>query len=43
MNFANAFILLLGAGAAWLGVAALVQKRSKHRHDRDDRSSNSAS
>jgi hypothetical protein len=43
MTLANAFILFLGAGAAWLSIAAFVQKRTKHRRDEHDRSSNSAS
>ena len=31
ITLANTFILFLVAGAAWLGVSALVQKRSARR------------
>jgi hypothetical protein len=41
ITLANAFILVLLLGAAGLGVSALVQKRTAHRHRRDD-SSNAA-
>ena len=43
INIANAFILLLAAGAAWLGTAALVEKRTVRRRKEQDRSSNAAS
>ena len=43
INIANAFILLLAAGAAWLGIAALVEKRTVRRRKEQHRSSNAAS
>jgi hypothetical protein len=43
MTIANAFILFLGVGAAWLSIAAFVQKKTKKRRDENDRSSNAAS
>jgi hypothetical protein len=43
INIANAFILLLAVGAAWLGAAALVQKRTVRRRKEEQRSSNAAS
>ena len=43
INIANAFILLLAVGAAWLASAALVQKRTVKRRKERDRSSNLAS
>jgi hypothetical protein len=43
ITIANAFILFIVIGAAWLGTAALVQKRTKRRDNVDDRSSNNAS
>lgn len=43
MVLANAFILLLTAGVAWLGIAALVEKRTVRRHRREQRSTNAAS
>jgi hypothetical protein len=42
INLANAFILLLAVGAAWLGGAALVQKRTVKRRSQEHSSSNSA-
>jgi hypothetical protein len=43
INIANAFILILAVGAAWLGAAALVQKRTIRRRKEQHRSSNAAS
>ena len=43
INIANAFILLLAVGAAWLAGAALVQKRTVKRRKERERSSNLAS
>lgn len=43
ITVANAFILVIVVAAAWLGTAALVQKRTKRRETEADRSSNSAS
>jgi hypothetical protein len=42
LTLANIFILFLGAGTLWIGVAALVQKRSIKRRNESDRSSNLA-
>ncbi len=42
INLANAFILILGVAAAWLGTAALVQKRTVRRRKEQHRSSNVA-
>jgi hypothetical protein len=36
IDIANAFVLFLLAGAAWLGVSALVQKRTVQRDARRD-------
>lgn len=38
IDLANTFILFLLGGAAWLGVSALVQKRTVRR-EREERSS----
>lgn len=38
----NAFILVLGIGAACLGVSALVEKRTVRRRERAHRSTNAA-
>lgn len=43
IELANAFVLLLLGAAAWVGVSALVQKRTVRRHRTDERSSNAAS
>ncbi|MDB5898560.1 MAG: hypothetical protein JWP22_2276 [Ramlibacter sp.] len=43
MTIANAFILFLAAGAAWLSIAAFVQKKTNRRRNESDRSSNAAS
>lgn len=43
INIANAFILLLGAAAIWLGTAALVEKRTVKRRKEEHRSTNAAS
>ena len=40
--FANAFILILFAGFAWIGLAAVVQNRSNRRHAEEHRSTNAA-
>jgi hypothetical protein len=37
MEIANVFIVVLVAAAAWLGVAAVIQKRSGRRRATDDR------
>jgi hypothetical protein len=43
ITIANAFILVLICGAAWLGMAAVVQKRTKRRDNEAHRSTNAAS
>ena len=43
MAIANAFIVLLLISAAWLGAAAVVEKRSVRRDQRAHSSSNAAS
>jgi hypothetical protein len=43
MVIANTFILWVLGAAAFLGVAALVQKRSRRDRDVEERSSNHAS
>ena len=43
IDLANAFVLVLLGAAAWVGVSALVQKRTVRRHATDERSSNAAS
>jgi hypothetical protein len=43
ITLANAFILLLAVGTAWLGGAALVQKRTVKRRKQQHHSSNIAS
>lgn len=35
ITLANAFILVLAVGAAWLGVSAVVQKRTVRRRKED--------
>ena len=42
MILANVFIVALAAGSAWLGIAALVEKRTVRRHRREQRSTNAA-
>jgi hypothetical protein len=42
MILANVFIVALAAGAAWLGIAALVEKRTVRRQRREQRSTNAA-
>ena len=42
IDIANAFILFLLGGAAWLGVSALVQKRHARDRQREHSSSNIA-
>jgi hypothetical protein len=39
----NAFIVALAIGAVWLGVSAVVQKRTVHRDKKAHRSTNAAS
>lgn len=43
ITVANAFILVLAVGAAWLGVSALVQKRTVRRRQDDPRTKHTAS
>jgi hypothetical protein len=43
LNLANIFIVVLVVGAAWLGTAALVQKRTARRRKDEDSSTNAAS
>ena len=43
IDLANVFVLLLLGAAAWVGVSALVQKRTVRRDRTDERSSNAAS
>jgi hypothetical protein len=43
IDLANIFILFLVGGAAWLGTAAFVQKRTRQRDNEAERSSNAAS
>jgi hypothetical protein len=43
LTIANAFILVLIVGAAWLGTAAVVQKRTVRRRKHEEHSSNAAS
>jgi hypothetical protein len=43
ITLANIFILLLVGGAAWLGTAAVVQKRTRQRDKEAERSSNAGS
>jgi hypothetical protein len=43
IDLANAFILVLAVGAAWLGVSALIQKRTVRRHKDEQSSTNAAS
>lgn len=43
LTLANVFIVLLAVGAAWLGTAALVQKRTVRRRRDDASRSNAAS
>lgn len=38
----NAFIVALGVAAAWLGVSAVVEKRTVRRRERAHRSTNAA-
>lgn len=38
----NVFIVALGIGTAWLGVSALVEKRTVRRRERAHRSTNAA-
>jgi hypothetical protein len=42
-NIFNFFILFLGLATVWVGVAAVVQKRSVKRDAHDQRSTNAAS
>jgi hypothetical protein len=42
LDIANIFILILAAGAAWMGAAALVQKRTEKRRKERLRSTNTA-
>lgn len=43
IDLANAFILFLLGGAAWLGVSALVQRRHVRQRQREHSSTNLAS
>jgi hypothetical protein len=43
MAIANAYILWLLGAAAFIGIAAVVQKRTRKHRDEADRSSNHAS
>jgi hypothetical protein len=43
INILNAFIVALAIGAAWLGVSAVVEKRTVRRERRAERSTNAAS
>ena len=43
LTVANIFIVLLAIGAAWLGTAALVEKRTVRRRKDDAGRSNTAS
>lgn len=42
ITLANALILVVVVGAAWLGTAALVQKRTVRRNKEAERSSDTA-
>jgi hypothetical protein len=43
LDLANIFIVILAAGAVWLGVAAVVRKRTARRRKDRDSSTNAAS
>jgi hypothetical protein len=42
IDLANTFILFVVIGAAWLGTAALVQKRTRKRRDAEQANGNNA-
>lgn len=43
IDFANTLILFVVAGAAWLGVSAIVQKRTRRRDQKEHGSTKTAS